>query len=260
MAAVAPWPRLPSSATTARPAPAAARRSNSARRSRRTRSAPIARAPWCARATRWRASARWPSCSTTSARCSCSPPAASRTSPSRWSAGCSTATPAAAGPNGSPRSTTAAPAILGEDNGAYVFSLPVELQRAPPPAGRACASAPPPPSTARPTPWPPTSRSRWSRRRASCRACPSSAALRGGRAAQRPGPGAQPRLRHRAARRLPRPRGAARGTAAHRPARRIGQGREGPQLQLPATAARRSTSTWPTARASPAAPATASST
>jgi membrane protease subunit (stomatin/prohibitin family) len=71
------------SATTARPAPAAARRSNSARRSRRTRSVPTARAPSCARARRSRAPARWPSCSTTSARCSCSPPAASRTSRSR---------------------------------------------------------------------------------------------------------------------------------------------------------------------------------
>ena len=81
-----------------------------------------------------RAPARWRSCSTTSARCNCSPPAASRTSPSRWSAGCSTATTAAAGPNGSPRSTGIARGILSEDNGAFVFALPFELQRVAPPA------------------------------------------------------------------------------------------------------------------------------
>ena len=96
-----PWlTSPPPSGTTARPAPAAARRWSSAARSRRTRSAATARAPWCARARCCRASARWPSCSTTTACCSSWPAAPSMARASRWSAGCSTATAKAPGPNG----------------------------------------------------------------------------------------------------------------------------------------------------------------
>jgi hypothetical protein len=66
------------SAPTARPAPAAARRLNSAARSPPTRCAATARARWCATARCSRAWARWPSCLTTTALCSCRPAATGR--------------------------------------------------------------------------------------------------------------------------------------------------------------------------------------
>ena len=141
---------------------------------------------------------------------------------------------AAPGPNGRAVRRRQRSGVLGEDNGAYVFALPAPLSARAAAGRRSCASARPPPSTARPSASPPTSRSRWSRRRASCRSCrrwasPSrwwscaapTARCSASTTAREP-PGADAR-----------PLGAARGPAADRPARGQREGGKGPPVQLP---------------------------
>jgi hypothetical protein len=222
--------RLPS-----RPARAAARRSNSAARSPRSPSAATAAAPSCATATRSRASARWRRCSRTSARCSC-------WRAGRWQNRAFTLVgrlqyrgPAAPGPNGTRCSTTAAPAWLAEDNGAYVIALPATLERARPRRDRSrCVGAT--------TAFDGQELHRQQQRAGraglgagrTAQAAAAGAAVRGRRTAQRRRRGAGHRLRQRAAGAVTRGRPvASRNCSSPACADESGQGGEGPPVRLP---------------------------
>jgi hypothetical protein len=152
--------------------------------------------------------------------------------PSRWSGGCSTAAPAALD-RMDRLFADGSTGLAGEDNGAYVLALPATHRARRCRSRSSCASAPPPRSTARATRSAPTSRSRWSRRRASCPSCRRSA--RPSRWWNCAAPTTRCWPSTTAARRR-RCRAAARCAgrpAAHRPARRQRQGRAGPQFACP---------------------------
>ena len=197
--------------------------------------AATAKARWCAAATCSRAWARWPSCSTTTARCSFLPAGAS---PSMARSSLHPDRPPAVqkrcrrvdGVGGlSGRRQHRQP---GEDNGAYVFTRKIDPGRELPEASR-FRLGPPPPSTARATALPTAAVRSWCRPRANCPNCRRWANRLTWWSCAAP-------MARCSASTTATPASVERGRSvlledlAAGPQRRIGQGRKRPAVQLPA--------------------------